>query len=63
MGHSDIECQNPVPRNEDGKLSSDVQLRALEERSRRFQPFAEAAVESHRSGSSLGSWSPRAFQG
>jgi hypothetical protein len=40
MGHSEIECPNPVPRDEMGKLPYDVQLRALEERKRRVQTFA-----------------------
>jgi hypothetical protein len=62
MGHSEIECPNPVPRNVDGKLPYDVQLRAPEERRRRVQGFAEAAADSFGSGSSSGSRPPRAFQ-
>jgi hypothetical protein len=62
MGHSEIECPNPVPRNDDGKLPYDVQLRAPEEHRRRVQGFAEAAIDSFGSGSSSGSRPPRAFQ-
>lgn len=61
MGHSEIECLNPVPRNDDDKLPYDVQLRAPEERRRRVQGFAEAATDSFESGSSSGSPPPRAF--
>lgn len=28
IGHSEVECLHPVPRDEQGKLSYDVQLRA-----------------------------------
>ncbi|XP_021321277.1 uncharacterized protein LOC8064944 [Sorghum bicolor] len=59
MGHSEIECPNPVPRNEYGKLPFDVQLRAPEEKRRKVQSFAEAAAASQSSGSSMGSRPPR----
>lgn len=62
MGHSEIECPNPVPRNEMGKLPYDVQLRAPEDRRRRVQSFSEAAAESFGSGSSTGSRPPRVPQ-
>jgi len=52
IGHLEIECPHPVPRNVEGKLPYDVQLRAPEER-RRFQGFAEAAAESFGSVSAL----------
>lgn len=52
MGHSDLECPTSAERNEEGKLSYDVQLRALEERRRRIQSFVGAAVETFGSGSS-----------
>lgn len=61
MGHSEIECSSPVPRNDEGRLPYDVQLRAPEEKKRRVQGFAEAATESYGSGSSSGSRPPRAF--
>jgi hypothetical protein len=54
IGHSEIECPRPVPRNAEGKVPYDVQLRAPEEKRRRFQGFAEAAAESFGSGSSSG---------
>lgn len=59
MGHSEIECLNPVPHNEAGKFPYDVQLRAPEERRRKAQAFADAAAESFGSGSSSGSRPPR----
>jgi len=52
MGHSEIDCPHPAPRNEFGKLPYDVPLRAPEERRRRVQSFAGAATESFGSGSS-----------
>lgn len=52
IGHSEIECQNPVARDAKGKLPYDTQLRAPEERRRRLQSFAGAAAESFGSGSS-----------
>lgn len=54
MGHSDIECLTPAARGEDGKLPYDVNLRAPEEKKRRPQSFAAAAVDSFGSGSSAG---------
>lgn len=39
MGHSEIECSNPVPRDVEGRLPYDVQLRAPEERKKRVQGF------------------------
>lgn len=63
MGHSEIECPNPVPRNDEGKLPYDIQLRAPEDRKRRILSFSEAAAESFGSGSSSGSRLPRAPQG
>lgn len=60
MGHSEFECQNPVPRNEEGKLPYDVQLRAPEERRRRIEAFAEAAAAFFGSGSSSGTRPPNA---
>ncbi|CAN6284607.1 unnamed protein product [Urochloa humidicola] len=53
MGHTDLGCPNPAPRNANGKLPYDVKLRAPEDRRRRLQSFGAAAVESF--GSSYGS--------
>lgn len=41
----------PVPREEQGKLPYDIQLRAPKERKRRVQSFAGAVAESLGSGS------------
>lgn len=60
MGHSEIECPNPVPQNEFGKLPYDIQLRAPEDRRKSPQSFADAAIESWGSGSSSGFKPPRA---
>lgn len=54
LGHSDMECPTPAPRNADGKLPYDVNLRAPEEKKRQIQSFAAAAAESFGSGSSSG---------
>lgn len=54
MGHSEVECDHSVERNDEGKLPYDVQLRAQDDRRRRLQSFA-AAAESFSSGSSSAS--------
>lgn len=56
MGHLEIECATPAPRNEMGILLYDreVPLRALDEKRRRFQNFMDAATESYGSGTSSG---------
>lgn len=59
IGHSEMECEHPVARNEHEKLPYDVQLRAPKERRRRIQSFAGAAAESFGSGSSSASRPPR----
>jgi hypothetical protein len=59
IGHSELECQHPVARDEQGKLPYDVQLRAPEDRRRRLQSFAGAAAESFGSGSTSNSKPPR----
>lgn len=59
LGHSEVECDHPVARNEDGKLPYDVQLRAPEEKKKRVQTFAGAATESWGSGSSTAARPPR----
>jgi hypothetical protein len=48
-----MECLNPVPRNEHGKLLYDIQLRTLEEKKRHVQSFTGVATKSFGSGSSL----------
>jgi hypothetical protein len=50
--HSKVECLHPVPRDNEGKLPYDVQLRAPEVTKKRWPSFAGAAVESFGSGSS-----------
>jgi hypothetical protein len=50
IGHSELECSSPNPRNAMGKLPYDVRLRAPEEGRKRLQSFAQAAVESFGSG-------------
>lgn len=60
LGHSEVECSHPVPRNDQGKLPYDVQLRAPEERRRRVQSFAGAAANSFGNGSSSASRYQRA---
>lgn len=57
LGHSEVECPQPVVRDEQGCLPYDVQLRAPEER--RIQSFAGATAESFGSGSSSVSRPPR----
>lgn len=50
MGHSELDCENPVARNALGKLPYDIKLRAPDEK--KFQSFSAAAAESYGSGSS-----------
>jgi hypothetical protein len=52
MGHTEIECPTPAPRNGLGKLPYDVRLRAPEERKKKMLSFGQAAEESF--GSSMG---------
>lgn len=59
LGHSEIECQTPIERDEHGKLPYDVQLRAPEDRRWCVQSFTGAAAESLNSGSSSASKPPR----
>lgn len=59
LGHSEIECQTPVERDEHGKLPYDVQLRAPNDRKRRIQSFVGAAAESFSSGLSSAFKPPR----
>lgn len=59
IGHSEVDCLHPVARDEQGKLPYDVQLRAPEERRKRWQSFVGAAAESYGSGTSSASKPPR----
>lgn len=54
MGHSELECDKPVVRNDSGKLPYDLKLRAPETK-KKFLSFSEAAAESFGSGTSSGS--------
>ncbi|CAO2045029.1 unnamed protein product [Urochloa humidicola] len=53
MGHTDLTCPTPAPRNAEGKLPYDVKLRAPDERRKKLQSFGAAAAESY--GNSHGS--------
>lgn len=59
MGHSELECSKPVPRNAEGKLPYDIMLRAPEDRRKKMQSFSEAAAESFGSRSTSGPHSRR----
>lgn len=59
IGHSEVECTHPVQRDDQGELPYDVQIRAPEEKRKRWQSFAGAAAESFGSGSSSASKPPR----
>jgi hypothetical protein len=59
LGHSEIGCSQPAQRNEAGKLPYDIQLRAPEEKKRRFQTFGGAAAESYGSRSSSAARTPK----
>ena len=52
MGHTELDCPTPAPRNALGKLPYDLRLRAPKERRRKFQSFGQAAEESFGSASS-----------
>ncbi|CAO2039933.1 unnamed protein product [Urochloa humidicola] len=47
LGHTDLLCPNPAPRNAHGKLPYDAKLRAPEERKKKLQTFGSAAAESY----------------
>lgn len=55
LSHSEMECPNPVARDEHGKLPYDINLRALEDKKKRMQSFGGAAAESFGSGASSAS--------
>ena len=52
MGHSQLECNKPLIRNEEGKLPYDVKLRVFDPKKKKLQSFSEAAAETFGSGSS-----------
>lgn len=45
MGHTEMECPTPAPRNAQGKLPYDLRLRAPEEKRRKLQSFSQAAAD------------------
>jgi hypothetical protein len=53
LGHMDLDCPTPAPRNALGKLPYDVKLRAPDEKKKKPQSFGAAAAEAF--GSSTGS--------
>ncbi|RLN38622.1 hypothetical protein C2845_PM01G20240 [Panicum miliaceum] len=55
MGHSQLECDKPVVRNEMGILPYDIQLRVFYPKKKKIQSFSEAAAETYGSGSSSAS--------
>jgi hypothetical protein len=55
LGHSELECEEPVIRCSSGKLPYDVKLRAPEPKKKRIQSFSDAAMESYGSGGSSSS--------
>jgi hypothetical protein len=59
MGHSHLECDKPLIRNEDGKLPYDVKLRVYDPKKKKLQSFADAATETFGSASSSSSKQPR----
>jgi hypothetical protein len=63
MGHTDLECSTPAPKDENGKLPYDTKLRAPDERKKKMQSFANAAAESFGSASSSDSRSVRGSAG
>jgi hypothetical protein len=59
MGHSHLECDKPLIRNEDGKLPYDVKLRVYDPKKKKLQSFAYAATETFGSASSSSAKQPR----
>lgn len=57
IGHSQLDCPSPAERSAEGKLPYQTKtlLRAVDDRRKKIQSFAEAAAESFGSGSSTGS--------
>jgi hypothetical protein len=45
MGHSHLECDKPLVRNEDGRLPYNVKLRVADPRRKKLQSFSDAASE------------------
>jgi hypothetical protein len=54
IGHSDLFCATPTPRDEEGNLPYELSLR-VDDKRKKLQSFAEAAKESLNSVSSAGS--------
>jgi hypothetical protein len=52
MGHSHLECDKPLVRNEDGRLPYDAKLRVFDPKKKWVQSFADAAAEAFGSTSS-----------
>ncbi|CAO2195035.1 unnamed protein product [Urochloa humidicola] len=65
MGHSGLECENPAPRDANGKLpyEREIPLRAPDDRKKKLQSFVDAAAESYGSGTSSGARSTRGLSG
>lgn len=55
LGHSKLECDKPVIRNDQGKLPYDLRLQAPEIKKKKVLSFLEAAVDSYGSGTFAGS--------
>jgi hypothetical protein len=45
MGHSHLECDKPLVRNEDGRLPYNVKHRVADPRRKKLQSFSDAASE------------------
>jgi hypothetical protein len=52
MGHSHLDCDKPLVRNADGKLSYEAKLRVHDPKKKWLQSFSEAAAETFGSASS-----------
>jgi hypothetical protein len=59
MGHSHLECDKPLIRDDEGKLPYETHLRATDQKRKKFQSFPEAASETFGSVSSSSSKQPQ----